>query len=640
MVMESYDVSQFLSMHPLLGGIEAKSREILLRKMQIAYARAGTLMEFTAGSMPAMVLLRSGSVEIKNKSGVLTDRLSAGDLLLPDILHTDQARAYDIHMLEDSLYYMVDQKSLTEIIDKEPLLQNLHNVWHRRYALGLDADLKSASGEKISKIDHDISASLLPNWRGNNANPLSMAKISEQMNTRLITASPDISITDAAKMMQQHRISALLLTQKATSVGIVTDRDFRNKVLAEGQSPLGKISDIMSSPPITIAHTASLHDAQLLMMSHEIHHLVIQDGKKPIGMITSSDILKASNLEPLPLLSQIKRSKTLDNLVAISQLLPQLVAALIERNTRPSEVGQIITAFTDALTRRLIKMAIEQYGEPPCGYTWLAFGSQGRQEQMLGSDQDNALIIEDHLTPQISDYFAKFATVVNDGLDACGIVYCPGNIMACNPKWCLSLNDWKKQFNRWIEQPEPEALLNASIFFDMRAVAGDFTLKESLQKHVLKKAKKNTIFQMYMSVNALLHSPPLGFFKNFVLDHNGEQAKEVDLKKRGTIPVVDIARLYALANGVEAVNTILRLRAMRSSGVMSMDAANNLIDAHEFIAGLRLRAQAKEHRKHEKVDNFLNPKDISPLQRQQLKEAFQSVQESQHLMRNRFQGSV
>lgn len=212
--------------------------------------------------------------------------------------------------------------------------------------------------------------------------------------------------------------------------------------------------------------------------------------------------------------------------------------------------------------------------------------------------------------------------------------------MACNEKWRLPLGQWIRQFDNWIMGTSPKALMHASIFFDLRPVAGQTELAYTLQEHVLGQARKNTIFQAMMSDNALLHSPPLGFFKTFVLENDGDHNNTLELKKRGTIPIVDIARNYALSAGVSAVNTTMRLRDIAQTGAMSKELANSLIDAHEFIAGIRLEAQGKEYRAGKKVDNYLNPKELSPLVRHQLKEAFHLVREAQAAMKARFGGGV
>jgi CBS domain-containing protein len=632
---ESYEVSQFLALHPLLGETAPGIQEQLLHKLHIAYIRAGKDLSFAPDNIPAMLILRSGCLEIKDaQENTLKDRLGAGDIIIPPYLYDSASNeaTYHIHAAEDTLYYLIDKDGFSQICAQEGLLQNLCNAWHRRYVTG--------QGEETPPAEPDAQT-LVPNWRHMQTTPLGTAQVADYMQTNIISAAPDISITQGAQIMAEHNVSSLLIiTQEndvTRAVGIVSDKDLRNRVLAAQLSADQAISTIMSPSPIGVKSTDTLHTAQLAMMSHEIHHLVIYDNEQPIGIITSNDILKTNNLEPLPLLSRIKHASTRDELERATVFLPELVASLIDRNMRPSEIGQIITAFADALTRRLIKFAIRELGEPPFNYCWVAFGSQARQEQRISSDQDNALILErDPTDEDEQNYFTALARYVNDGLNACGFVYCPGDIMASNPKWRISLQSWLSQFDNWIDQPEPMALMHASIFFDLRAIGGDESLMTRLQEHVLKKAQANTIFLAYMTGNAIQHRPPLGFFKNFVVDNNGENINELDLKKRGTIPIVDIARNYALANGLTAVNTLERLRAIREHKILSTDLANSLIDAHEFIAKLTLRAQAKEQRNFEKVDNFLNPKDLSSLQRQQLKEAFQSVKDAQQIMENRF----
>jgi len=231
-------------------------------------------------------------------------------------------------------------------------------------------------------------------------------------------------------------------------------------------------------------------------------------------------------------------------------------------------------------------LAERKYGKAPCQFSWLAFGSQARQEQVLGSDQDNGLLLPDDVEID-SIYFTKLTEFVNDGLDSCGMPYCPGDVMANNDKWRQPLNVWKNYFENWIKEPAP-----------------------------------------------------IGFFKTFVLESDGDHNHTLNLKKRGTIPIVDIARNYALSASLEPLNTIERLKRMEQAGVMSKEMAYSLIDAHEFIAGIRLDAQGKQYRAGVTVDNYLDPKELSPLLRHQLKDAFNVVREAQTAMRMRFGGGV
>jgi CBS domain-containing protein len=281
-----------------------------------------------------------------------------------------------------------------------------------------------------------------------------------------------------------------------------------------------------------------------------------------------------------------------------------------------------------------------KFGAPPCDYAWLAFGSQARQEQALGSDQDNGLLLPDGVSEDDAAYFGSFAGFVNDGLDQCGMPFCPGGIMAKNEKWRMPLQGWQRCFSEWIEVPSPKAVMHSSIFFDMRCISGNADLVNELQEYVLQRAQTNTIFLAMMCDNALLHSPPLGFFKTFVLETDGDHNHTLSLKKRGTIPIVDIARNYALSAGIPALNTIDRLHAIKQAGAMSREMSYSLIDAHEFIAGIRLEAQGKQYRAGLEVDNYLDPTELSPLLRHQLKDAFNVVREAQAAMKARFGGGV
>jgi CBS domain-containing protein len=386
--------------------------------------------------------------------------------------------------------------------------------------------------------------------------------------------------------------------------------------------------------------SSRLHDAQLKMMSEGVHHLPVLQDDIPVGVITPNGILRANKIDPLSLVRAISRAADVNELSITAKAIPALMAGLIERHVRAIEVGKIITTLADTITRRLLALSEQKHGSPPCDYAWLAFGSQARQEQVLGSDQDNALLLPDDVSIDDAAYFRDFSAFVNDGLDKCGIPYCPGEIMASNTKWRLTLQGWKSCFARWIEEPSPKAVMHSSIFFDMRHIAGNVTLTRALRDDVLKRARSNTIFLAMMCENALLHSPPLGFFKTFVLESDGDHNHTLNLKKRGTIPIVDIARNYALAGGLRQLNTIERLQAIEEAGDMSREMACSLIDAHEFIAGIRLEAQGKQYRAGQKTDNYLDPRELSPLMRHQIKDAFNIVREAQNAMKMRFGGGV
>lgn len=627
MVSEASDVQVFLAQHPPFNHLSENQLELASTNIFVAFSKAGSELDLKDISQPkhniGMLVVRSGSLEVRTAQGVLIDRLSSGDYLIPAVLYADKENIPRIIVLEDCLYY--------ELTDYA--FQTLKSG-NREMALLCDSETRSLHSRMI---DTERSAQ---QYVDDAANDAYLNQHVKQVMSKVVCAQPQNTIREAATLMKKNHISSLLITDEDQLLGIVTDRDFRTRVLAEGVAGSEAITRVMTRYPSCIDVNSRLHEAKLMMMSAGIHHLPVLTQGVPVGMITLSDILRANNVEPLSLVRSINNAKTVQDLSAVAEWLPDLVVKLVERDTRAIEVGEILTSLTDSMTRQLLKLAEKQFGPPPCDYAWLAFGSQARQEQVLGSDQDNGLLLPDNASEQDASYFKGFAEFVNDGLDACGMPYCPGEIMAKNEKWRLSLKDWKACFSNWIEEPSPKALMHASIFFDMRHIAGNSELTEALQDYVLERAQPNTIFLALMCDNSLLHSPPLGFFKTFVLESDGDHNHTLDLKKRGTIPVVDIARNYALSCGVKATNTIERLKAIELAGVMSKEMAYSLIDAHEFIAGIRLAAQGREYRSRITVDNYLDPTELSPLVRHQLKDAFNLVREAQNAMKMRFSGGL
>jgi CBS domain-containing protein len=353
-------------------------------------------------------------------------------------------------------------------------------------------------------------------------------------------------------------------------------------------------------------------------------------------MISRSDFMRLETEHPLYLVSDIGKQTTAEGVVAACRRVPALIIGQIESDANGEQLGKLITMITDTVTRQLLRIAEAEFGPPPCDYAWVALGSQGRFEQSAKSDQDNAIVLSNEATEADDEYFAALAKVVNDGLDACGYVYCPGDVMASNPKWRVPLDQWKEQFNRWITVPEEKALMHANIFFDLRCVAGKAELVEKLKKSVRDAARKNEIFLALMAKNAMNYQPPLGFFRQFVLERSGEHKNTLDLKLHGIMPIVEIARIRSLAAGELRICTRNRLRAAAKAKEITKTDAANLIDALDFIEKLRIEHQSRQLQAGKKPDNHLSPGELSPLVRQNLKSAFSQVRVSQSALLNRF----
>ncbi|MCH9711400.1 MAG: cyclic nucleotide-binding/CBS domain-containing protein, partial [Proteobacteria bacterium] len=280
-------------------------------------------------------------------------------------------------------------------------------------------------------------------------------------------------------------------------------------------------------------------------------------------------------------------------------------------------------------------------GPAPVAYAWVVAGSLARSEQIAHTDQDNLLILSDDYDEKLhAEYFSKLTHYVSDGLNECGYVYCPGDVMATNPKWRQTISVWHSYFNSWISSPDPKALMYASIFFDLKCIYGASELLDDLLPSVLRKTKKNTIFQTHMAHNAEHYTPPLGFFRNFIVDRHGADKKALDLKKKGVVPIVDFARVYALSQGVGAINTQDRLRELIDMSALSSSGANDLIEAYKFINLVRIEHQSKQIKDSQAIDNFVPTKEISSLDQKHLKDAFDIVANMQSAMSSQYQTSI
>jgi len=379
----------------------------------------------------------------------------------------------------------------------------------------------------------------------------------------------------------------------------------------------------------------------MLMSKANVHHLPVVERGELIGIVTVTDLIKQQRSQPVYLIGEIWKAKSAGEIAAVCANLPQLFVSLVDADARASDISRILTTIADAAAQRLIALFQRESGSAPIPFAWLAFGSQGREDLALSSDQDNALLLDDQYRPELhGSYFESMASYVCDGLATCGYKYCPGDIMATTEQWRQPLKAWKSQFRRWILQPEEKAVMHSSIFFDLRLVAGEEQLFRQLHPEILELAAGNRIFLAHMAKNALTHRPPLGLFRGLVLESSGEHKNELDVKHKGTIPVTDIARMHALANRIAAVNTLERLEAIADNARVNRKDMASLSDAHEFLANLRFQYQAREIREGRAPDNFISPSNLSPLQKHHLKSAFKVVKTSQEALANEYLGGV
>lgn len=561
-------------------------------------------------SNPAQLyIVRSGAFEVTTKEGELIDRVAEGQFFGFSGILSGEKVVNQVQILEDGLVYHLSAKIFNTL---------------------------RASNQTFDRFFNRAFAKRLRN-QGAITNPdIKTVRISQIMSHDITTIEPDKNIHQAAILMSEKRLSSLVVVKKGKLCGILTDRDLRNRVLAKGLDGKTTISEVMTKNPITIEVHSLAFEAMLKMSETNIHHLPVIENNQPVAIITSTDLIRSQSSQPLLLVGEIERQTEIQGLIEVSKKIPTLLHNLIISDAKATEIGQILTSITDSLTKRLITLTQLKLGPAPMQFCWLAFGSQARQDQMAGSDQDNALLLERPPIEQEAIYFQQLSESVCSALDACGFMFCPGNIMAQNSQWQLSLTQWIKQFSDWIETPSPQALLNATIFFDMRAIFGEITLFNHLQKSILTLTKNNDIFIAALTQNALQSSPPLGFFRNFALERDGSEVKGIDLKHKGNVLINDMVRVYSLAFGVEEVNTNKRIQKLMDKSVIDSDLAFNLLDAWEFIAHKRLVNQGQQFKQGKTVSNYILPDNLSALVRHQLKDTFKVIHEAQSSLRHKF----
>lgn len=467
---------------------------------------------------------------------------------------------------------------------------------------------------------------------------LSDVSVSELMTSNLITVSTQTPIRKAAQIMHARRISCLPVVEGRSLVGLVTEADFVARVVADDRSGKAPVGQVMTPHPYSVTPQQSVLDVLTLMTRHRIAHMPVCEKKdnELLGIVTQTDLIRHQIATSVFMVGDIARAPTSKAIRDVVAQLPRLLVSLLANGNSAYATGRVISSITGATTRRLLELAEEKIGDTPIPYVWLACGSQGRQEQTGCTDQDNCLILDETYDETIhSTYFEQLAQFVCDGLNDCGYVYCPGNMMASNPQWRQPVSIWQRYFNQWITKPGKEAQMLASVMFDLRPIAGEISLYAPLRDLSLTMAKSNSIFVAHMSTNCLAHPPSLGWFGKIKTHKDGSARGKVDLKHDAIVPIVDLARLHALSAGIPSVNTAERLQSASDSGVISPSGRMNLLDAYETISLLRLTHQASQIKKSITPDNLIDPTMLNSIQRDQLRRSLKTIKDIQSALSNR-----
>ncbi len=614
MEIELQEIRDFIAEVPPFDLLPDDELNRLVRHLGIRYLRRGKSLPLQQDSLRLFYIIRSGTISLYTAEQTILGKLAEGDIFASFCASDDDKNTH-AKVTEDSLVYSIPCTTLFELTENTPEIKAfIQHSPHRRLQAAI----------KTSQLKASQTATLMNT-------PLEML-----LSGVVVDIDINSSIHEASLKMTDQGVSSLLVIDDGSLAGIITDRDIRARCVAQKLAIESSVKKIMTHAPVHVGSDTLAFDALMLMTKKNIHHLPVVDEGRVCGIISATDLMRHEGKNAVHISRLIHKAESVEVLAEISQTIPGLQQQLVSLGGSAEHVGKAITAVSNAITRRLIEMAEEKFGPPPVAYAWIAAGSQARFEQSSHSDQDNGLIISDEMKTEDAAWFTKLADFVCDGLDACGFIYCPGDAMAKNPQWRQTQSIWTGYFEKWINTPEPKALMLSSIFFDVRVVHGEKKLLRDIQKKILPLTKHNQLFLAHMTANSLQHRTPLGFFRDFVLVDNGEHKDTLDLKHNGVVPIIDLARIYALAEGLKTANTIARLKKAAGSPSLSRDGAANLLDAFEFISDLRMEHQADQIRKGDAADNFLSPKSLSRLQREHLKDAFKVVQTMQEFLSQRY----
>lgn len=441
------------------------------------------------------------------------------------------------------------------------------------------------------------------------------------------------TIQAAAALMSEFRVGCLLIHDAVDEdkiVGIITDRDLRSKVVAAGMDYRQPVTTIMNSPVQTVLSQSLCFDVLLKMMDTGIHHLAVERGGRIVGVITSHDIMLLQGHSPYYLFKEIRGQQQIAGLYPLAQKIPEVIRGLIGEGAKAGNITQMIAILNDHILGRMLTLLEKELGPPPVPYCWLLLGSEGRREQTFKTDQDNAIIYADpvdEVERQAAEtYFKDFAAKAIDHLVNCGYPLCPGEIMAINPLWCQPFSVWKQYFERWIAAPDPQELLNSTIFFDFRAGFGETMLAEDLRAHLNRGIAGKDVFLFHMARQCMDSRVPLSFFKNFIVEKNGEHKNRLDIKRQGLSPFVNFARVLALKYGVKETNTLARLKALMEGEYIQGELWSAASEAYELQMQQRLIHQLKQIEEGTLPDNHIDPADLSDLERRMLKDAFTVIE--------------
>ncbi|HVR31924.1 MAG TPA: DUF294 nucleotidyltransferase-like domain-containing protein [Acidimicrobiia bacterium] len=594
------EVERFLGAHAPFRGLPDDVLAQVAAAVIVEFFPTGTVV-LEQGGRPSefLFVLRRGKVELVDGDSVV-DRLDEGEAFGFPSLLAGSPPQYTVRVAEDALCYLFDRSVAVDILGAPTGIRFLVRTLRSRRA----PQHPSAAEPYVQDVA-----------RG-----------------PLVFAEPKETIESVARRMTSAAASAAVV-ELPDGPGIVTDHDFRSRVVADGAHTGMPIEQVTTRRALTIARSSLVSEALLKMLESGVHHLPVVDGSGAVvAMLSDLDLLGLERRNSSRLRSEIQHAADVDQLAAAGQAMPDSVATLVQSGVDACHVAKVVSVLIDALTTRLLELGVETLGPAPTPFVWLALGSAGRREQALVTDQDHALISADSAEDH-DDYFLGLSRFVVAGLEAAGIPRCSSKVMASEDGWRGPETWWRRRMADWMTEADRVAAFLTGIAFDVRAVAGNLTV-DSLFAEAADAASRQPAFLRRLERLALEVRPPLGLFGG-LLAHDVDGREVLDLKMGGLLPITELGRLYALQAGAFELATPARLRAAAVAGTLSSDHAEGLEEAFGFLQDLRLRNQVTQWTSGQRPSNLIDPDGLGPIDRAALKQAFRIVRDIQSDLANR-----
>ena len=616
-----HDVESFLKGCYPFSGLPEKALGALSFHIIVRYYPKGETV-FKEGSEPLeyLYLIRKGAVVLEVE-GREIDFLQEGDVFGYPSLLSENPPTSTARTVQDTILYLIPKEIFLKLTEK---YEEFELFFAKSLAQKLSATMKmiKVPAKEVGSLERFLTL-----------------KIKDVRVNPTPTIPAESSVLEAARIMKNQNLSCVFVDGKEK--GIVTERDIIKRVVAEGRDPKDtRLSEIMSCPVIHVDEESFLFEAMVEMASRNIRRIAVSRGGKLVGTLEDKDIIAHESKNLLVMIKEIERAREIDDLKYVYSLVDDMVLDLFTQGLKVNYIGRLISEINDKIMAKAVFFTIKDLQmEPPVPFSIMVLGSEGRREQTLKTDQDNALIYDDTypmLDVDVEDYFERFSRRYTDILIEIGFPPCPGNVMVSNPEWRMGTTVWKERLAEWFSKPEPEHTLRLGIFFDFRNTFGSTELVEDLREFVFSSLEGNDLFIAYMLLDAIRFKPPIGFMSRFVLESKGEHKGELDIKKGGIFPITQGVRALALKGRIRATQTLDRIDALLERGLLPSDLGSDLKEAYTYLQTLRLRSQIEKVKEGKEPDNYVNPDRLGKLERDLLRDSLKIVDEFQSFIERRY----